>query len=126
MYEFPSSREGNAVSAERKNTKLRRRNHLHFCGGLINQGKNSKGISFAVFEPPPSLATPIKIKYKQENKMEIIDGQSDNQHPFAKGIQGAPDVGFNLASDGNYDMAKKKLTNLADGTNLSDAVPKSY
>lgn len=37
-----------------------------------------------------------------------------NKHPFAKGIQGAPGVGFHLTSDGNYDMVKKKLTNVAD------------
>lgn len=28
--------------------------------------------------------------------MGIFNEQSDNQHPFAKGIQGAPGVGFNL------------------------------
>ena len=28
-------------------------------------------------------------------------------HPFAKGIQGAPGVGFSLTADGNYDMNKK-------------------
>lgn len=56
--------------------------------------------------------------------MEIFNEQSDNQYPFGKGIQGAPGVGFLLTSDGNYDMTKKKLTNVADGTNPSDAVTK--
>ena len=39
--------------------------------------------------------------------MGIFNEQSDNQYPFAKGIQG---VGFLLTSDGNYDMTKNKLT----------------
>ena len=56
--------------------------------------------------------------------MGIFNEQSANQHPFAKGIQGAPGVGFNLTSDGDYDMVKKKLTNVADGTDPSDAVTK--
>ena len=29
-------------------------------------------------------------------------------HPFVRGIQGAPGVGFSLTSDGNYDMVGKK------------------
>ena len=39
--------------------------------------------------------------------MGIFNEQSANQHPFAKGIQGAPGVGFNLTSDGDYDLVKK-------------------
>ena len=54
--------------------------------------------------------------------MGIFNEQTDNQYPFARGIEGAPGVGFNLTADGNYDMVGKKLTNLADGTNPSDAV----
>ena len=56
--------------------------------------------------------------------MGIFNEQSDNQHPFAKGIQGALGVGFNLKTDGNYDTINKKLTNVVDGTNPSDAVTK--
>lgn len=56
--------------------------------------------------------------------MGIFNEQSNNQHPFAKEIQGAPGVGFLLTSYGNYDMAKKKLTNVADGDDPSDAVTK--
>ena len=40
-------------------------------------------------------------------KMGIFNEQSNN-HPFARRIQGAPGVGFNLASNGNYDMVGKK------------------
>ena len=53
--------------------------------------------------------------------MGIFNEQSSN-HPFARGIQGAPGVGFNLTTDGNYDMIGKKLTNVGDGTDPSDAV----
>ena len=53
--------------------------------------------------------------------MGIFKKQSYN-HPFARGIQGAPGVGFSLTADGNYDMIGKKLTNVGDGTDPSDAV----
>lgn len=56
--------------------------------------------------------------------MGIFNEQSANQQPFEKGIQGAPGVGFNLASDGNDDMVNKKLTNFADGTDPNHAVTK--
>ena len=38
--------------------------------------------------------------------MGIFNEQSFD-HPFARGIQGAPEVGFSLTADGNYDMNKK-------------------
>ena len=41
--------------------------------------------------------------------MGIFNEQSN--HSFARGIQGAPRVGFSLTADGNYDMLKRKLTN---------------
>ena len=53
--------------------------------------------------------------------MGIFNEQSSN-HPFARGIQGAPGVGFKLTADGNYDMVGKKLTNLGDGASPNDAV----
>ena len=39
-----------------------------------------------------------------------------------QGERGRPGVGFNLTSDGNYDMVNEKLANLADGTNPTDAI----
>ena len=36
--------------------------------------------------------------------MGIFNEHSSDQHPFARGIQGAPGVGFNLTSTGDYDM----------------------
>ena len=33
-----------------------------------------------------------------------------------------PGEGFNLTSDGNYDMVNKKLVNVADGTDPKDAI----
>ena len=58
---------------------------------------------------------------KVKNKMGIFNEHSSGQQ-FARGIQGAPGVGFNLTADGNYDMVNKKLTNVADGSDSSDAV----
>ena len=57
--------------------------------------------------------------------MGIFNEQSTNQHPFAKRILGAPGDGFNLTTDGNYDTINKKLTNVGDGTDPSDAVTKN-
>ena len=44
--------------------------------------------------------------------MGIFNEQSFD-HPFARGIQGAPGVGFSLTTDGNYDMNKKNSQMLA-------------
>ena len=41
-----------------------------------------------------------------------------------RGATGASGTGFNLTSDGNYDMTSKKLTNMAKGTASNDAVIK--
>ena len=57
--------------------------------------------------------------------MGIFDEQSSNQHyQFAKGIQGNPGVGFNLTTDGNYDMVSKKLKDVGEGIDQNDAVTK--
>ena len=58
--------------------------------------------------------------------MGIFNEHSSNQHPFVKGLQGAPGVGFNLTSDGNYDMVGKKLTNVGNPTSNTDAATKKY
>ena len=41
-----------------------------------------------------------------------IFNEHSNNNPFARGIPGAPGVGFSLTSDGDYDMVGKKLTNV--------------
>ena len=58
--------------------------------------------------------------------MGIFNEHSSNQHQFAKGIQGAPGVGFNLTADGNYDMVGKKLTNVGAPTSDTDSATKKY
>ena len=58
--------------------------------------------------------------------MGIFNEHSSDQHPFAKGVQGAPGVGFNLTSDGNYDMVGKKLRNVGAPSSNSDAATKKY
>ena len=57
--------------------------------------------------------------------MGIFNEQSFD-HPFARGIQGAPGVGFSLTADGNYDMNKKKLTNVGAPSDNTDAATKKY
>ena len=57
--------------------------------------------------------------------MGIFNEQSLD-HPFAKGIQGAPGVGFNLTSSGDYDMINKKLRNVGAPSSNTDAATKKY
>ena len=57
--------------------------------------------------------------------MGIFNEQSLD-HPFSRGIQGAPGVGFSLTADGNYDMSAKKLTNVGAPTDDKDAATKKY
>ena len=57
--------------------------------------------------------------------MGIFNEQSFD-HPFARGIQGAPGVGFSLTADGNYDMTGKKLTNVGAPSANTDAATKKY
>ena len=57
--------------------------------------------------------------------MGIFNEQSLD-HPFAKGIQGAPGVGFNLTSSGDYDMINKKLRNVGAPSTNTDAATKKY
>ena len=58
--------------------------------------------------------------------MGIFNEHSSNQHPFARGIQGAPGVGFNLTADGNYDMVGKKLKNVGAPVSDTDSATKKY
>ena len=57
--------------------------------------------------------------------MGIFNEQSLD-HPFARGIQGAPGVGFNLTSSGDYDMINKKLRNVGAPSDNTDAATKKY
>ena len=59
--------------------------------------------------------------------MGIFNQHSNNQpqqQRFLRGIQGSPGVGFFLTKDGNYDMTHKKLKNVGEGVESSDAVTK--
>ena len=57
--------------------------------------------------------------------MGIFNEQSFD-YPFARGIQGAPGVGFSLTADGNYDMNKKRLTNVGAPNSNTDAATEKY
>ena len=54
-----------------------------------------------------------------------IFNEQTSDHTFAKGIQGAPGVGFNLTKEGNYDMLTKKLTNVGAPNANTDAATKN-
>ena len=57
--------------------------------------------------------------------MGIFNEHSDTQKQgYVRGTQGAPCVGFNLTKDGNYDMINKKLKNVGEGVESSDAITK--
>ena len=57
--------------------------------------------------------------------MGIFNEQSFD-HPLARGNQGAPGVGFNLTSSGDYDMINKKLRNVGAPASNTDAATKKY
>ena len=58
--------------------------------------------------------------------MGIFNQHSDNQphQSFLRGLRGSPGVGFSLTKDGNYDMTHKRLKNVGEGVESSDAVTK--
>ena len=58
--------------------------------------------------------------------MGIFNEHSSNHYQFAKGVQGAPGIGFNLTADGNYDMVGKKLENVGTPTSDADSATKKY
>ena len=59
--------------------------------------------------------------------MGIFNQHSNNQpqqQSFLRGLRGSPGVGFSLTRDGNYNMNNKKLKNVGEGVESSDAVTK--
>ena len=57
--------------------------------------------------------------------MGIFNQHSHSQEQrFLRGIQGSPGVGFSLTRDRNYDMNNKKLKNVGEGVECSDAITK--
>ena len=56
--------------------------------------------------------------------MGIFNQHSINQphQSFLRGLQGSPGIGFSLTKDGNYDMVNKKLKNVGEGVESSDAI----
>ena len=59
--------------------------------------------------------------------MGIFNQHSNNNQPhqsFLRGLRGSPGVGFSLTRVGNYDMNNKKLKNVGEGVESSDAVTK--
>ena len=58
-------------------------------------------------------------------KSVLQKNEQSFDHPFAKGIQGAPGVGFRLTSSGDYDMINKKLRNVGAPESNTDAATKN-
>ena len=57
--------------------------------------------------------------------MGIFNEHFDTQKQgYVRRTQGAPGVGFSLTKDGNYDMINKKLKNVGEGIESSDAITK--
>ena len=60
--------------------------------------------------------------------MGIFNRQSINLQrqggAILRGLQGTPGVGFSLTKDGNYDISNKKLKNVGEGVESSDAITK--
>ena len=58
--------------------------------------------------------------------MGIFNQHSDNQphQSFLRGLRGSPGIDFSLTRDGNYDINNKKLKNVGEGVESSDAVTK--
>ena len=65
--------------------------------------------------------------YNHQIEMGKFNQHSINQpqqQGFLREMQGSPGVGFSLTKDGNYDMVNKKLKNVGEGVESSDAVTK--
>ena len=58
--------------------------------------------------------------------MGIFNQHSNNQphQSFLRGLRGSPGIGFSPTKDGNYDVNNKKLKNVGEGVESSDAVTK--
>ena len=56
--------------------------------------------------------------------MGIFNQHSNNQphQSFWRGLRGSSGIGFSLTTDGNYDMNNKKLKNVGEGVESSDAI----
>ena len=103
--------------------------------GIFNQqpnynqsySKGKRGITGP--QGPPGPPGPAGAQGNQGPKGEQgIQGPKGDQGATGptgpKGATGASGTGFNLTSDGNYDMANKKLTSVAKGTDTNGAVIK--
>ena len=88
-----------------------------------NQSYTKEKRSITGPQGPPGPPGPAGAQGNQGPKGDQgIQGPKGDQG--RKGATGASDTGFNLLSDGNYDMANKKLTSVAKGTASSDVVIK--
>ena len=76
--------------------------------------------------PPGPAGAPGNQGSKGDQGIQGPKGDQGATGPTGpKGATGASGTGFNLTSDGNYDISSKKLTSVAKGTASNDAVTKN-
>ena len=120
IYELPSSRERNMISSELGVDKEKFKK------------ATKKPFSFLYVDKPRKIVKrnftgELSIYNLKTKIMGIFNQHSDNQpqqQRFLRGLQGSPGVGFSLTKDGNYDMNNRKLKNVGEGVESSDAVTK--
>ena len=116
IFEFPSTNEQNMICRE--------------------LGINKSHYQKAVQEPYDFLYVDKPKKRVAKNFNERIKSNINihelfkwllnfKNHTSGQGERRRPGVGFNLTTDGNYDMVNIKLTNVAEGTASSDAITKN-
>jgi len=55
-----------------------------------------------------------------------VQSQSDSTGRGEKGDSGLPGIGFKFTDDGNYDLESKRLTDVADPIDKTDAATTNY
>ena len=101
--------------------------------GIFNQQPNynqsytkeKRGITGPQGPPGPSGPAGAQGNQGPKGDQGIQGPKGDQGNQGPKGATGASGTGFNLTSDGNYDISNKKLTKVAKGTDSNDAVTKN-
>ena len=86
--------------------------------------KEKRGITGPQGHPGPPGPAGAQGNQGPKGDQGIQGPKGDQGATGPKGATGASGTGFNLTSDGNYDISNKKLTSVAKGTSFTDAVTK--
>ena len=90
-----------------------------------NQSKGKRGITGPQGPPGPQGPAGVAGPIGPRGPVGPIGPTGVRGPRGFTGPAGVSGTGFNLTSDGNYNMSNKKLTNMANGTASSDAVAKN-